>query len=191
VVQTDINGGDPCSSPSLAATKASEVSSGRRSGSVRANMNKLFTVPLPMLNGLTTPFAMRREGDGSATDLSWRDSYVRVTLTKLVTFSSDGVTHLTSGSIVILGVTDFVVGGPIAAFSYLSLLDATLNMVHYQLEPQTWEGHSSHSIASPRVPRIHAGCSPSPSSASIPHRRRHVSNLCLLSSGNDGLNDGG
>jgi len=92
-------------------------------------MNKLFTVPLPMLNGLTTPFAMRREGDGSATDLSWRDSYVRVTLTKLVTFSSDGVTHLTSGSIVILAVTDFVVGGPIAAFSYLSLLDATLNHV--------------------------------------------------------------
>ena len=67
------------------------------------------------------------ETSGSNSDSSWRDSYVRVRVSKIETFSAHLVAHKTYGSLAKTSALEITYAGTLAASMWVSMVDATSN----------------------------------------------------------------
>jgi len=129
LVDASANNWNPCANRELAAGPASSTTS----GVVQADANKLFIVPQTILLDAskiyTTCYA---EVDGSKDDVTWRDSYVRVTMSKIETFTTAGVTHRTYGHIPSAASLQMVYTGslPRASGAQLTIVQASLNPIN-------------------------------------------------------------
>ena len=98
VVDASQNSNNPC----VAGASAASAAGTGYSGAQRAGTGtKLVTIPQSTLlddsNTYTVCYAAY--GDGSSTDTTWRDSYVRFKISKMESLSAHSVTHKTDGQI--------------------------------------------------------------------------------------------
>ena len=104
----------------------------RHSGpSLRAGVSdKTVVIPQSTLFDINTTFTVcYSEGTGSAADgttadTGWRDSYVRIQITKLATLSSHSVTHRTDGLIARVGNLQLIYGGTLDQAKQVVLVDS-------------------------------------------------------------------
>jgi len=120
LVTTASNSGNPCVNPTVAAASADTT----HSGPVTA-VGNVVTVPQTVLLSETQVYAAcYASGDGSVTDDTWRDSYIRVTVTKVQSVTSFGVTHKTTGQIANHANLVVQYSGSLLNGKYLTLVDA-------------------------------------------------------------------
>jgi len=146
------NAYNPCVAGSVAAASVDTT----HSGVMQAAANgKIVTVPqstpgllglelVPLLLDSTKEYALcYAESDGSVTDPTWRDSYVRIQMSKMQNISAHTVTHTTSGQIARVGdptkyinaaqtqseidELDLTYMGTLAVLKWISLIDETLD----------------------------------------------------------------
>jgi hypothetical protein len=124
-VDAALNGNNPCVFGAVAAATADSTHSGaQRAGSG----TKVVTIPQTTLLDASKTFAVcYSETYGNATDSSWRDSYVRVKISKIETLSSHSITHFTDGSIAKTPALKLTYAGSLANNKYVSFADALLN----------------------------------------------------------------
>jgi hypothetical protein len=98
VVDASLNGGNPCVNPAVAGAAQSTTTSGKLTA---ASGKKEVVVPqhthyLDATKIMTVCYA---ETDGSATDITWRDSYIHLRMSKVSSIISYQVEHFTTGQI--------------------------------------------------------------------------------------------
>merc|ERR1712100_327782 len=97
MIDASLNGNNPCVDGGTAAGFADSQHSGRQ-----VAVGAAVTIPQAtgkLLDATKTFTICYAETSGSNTDTSWRDSYVRVRISKIHTFSAHSVTHKTYGSL--------------------------------------------------------------------------------------------
>jgi hypothetical protein len=67
------------------------------------------------------------ETDGSTTDSTWRDSYIRLQMSKIQSISSHLVTHTTTGQIASVSSLELTYAGSLGNNKWVSLVDSTLS----------------------------------------------------------------
>jgi len=130
VVEASLNGKNPC----IDGTIAAATIDASHSGSIAANINT-STVIVPQTTLLTAESAgvpllyaiCYAEGDGSVSDITWRDSYLRVTITSLATISHHNVFHRTDGTLPRVGTLQITYSGTLEPNKYISFVNASLN----------------------------------------------------------------
>jgi hypothetical protein len=80
-----------------------------------------------LLNDANTYALCYAESDGSVSDSTWRDSYVRVLLSKVETLSYQGVPLYTSGQLAVISGLEGVYTGSLASAKWISLVESSLN----------------------------------------------------------------
>ena len=85
----------------MKGVEAGHAADTTHSGKVGAGVGtSVGTIPQATLLDETKVFTVcYAESTGDNTDRTWRDSYIRVRMTKLTSLSHHGVTHLTNGQI--------------------------------------------------------------------------------------------
>merc|ERR1719446_1388530 len=97
LVDSTLNSNNPCVEGSVAGAAADSTHSGAIQA---ASGTKEVTIPQSTLLSETKIFAVcYAETDGSTTDSTWRDSYMRVTISKMQSIAAHSVTHTTDGHI--------------------------------------------------------------------------------------------
>lgn len=116
---------NPCMSGDVAAAAADA----QHSGAVQAGSGtKEITFPQSTLLGESFTFALcYAETDGSTSDSTWRDSYIRVKISKIQSITAHGITHLTDGGIPSNNALNITYEGSLDVSRWLSLVDHTLN----------------------------------------------------------------
>merc|ERR1711975_44938 len=67
------------------------------------------------------------ESSGDSSDTTWRDSYVRVLITKIESLAAHRVTHVTDGSLAKTKALELTYSGSLAVNKWVSFVDDTLN----------------------------------------------------------------
>jgi len=137
LVKQSSNSNQPCVNPSITAAipNGAPTNGAVTSGAMIASAAKLFTVPQGANNLLETAgmgYAVcYAEGDGSATDLTWRDSFIVLKTSDVSTFSALGVVHKTYGQVPhhVAGVV-FAYGGALGVNKFISMVDETKGSYH-------------------------------------------------------------
>jgi hypothetical protein len=103
-VKAGINNNNPCVDPSDAGHAADAEHTGMSRaclsyenqchGGTNGDKEVKFTTPLTAGQTYTVCYA---EGDGGTSDITWRDSYIRVTVSKVTSITTTGVTHTDHG----------------------------------------------------------------------------------------------
>jgi hypothetical protein len=101
LVDSSFNANDPCTTASTAASGPTAVASGAvqattNTKSIRISANDPTGLNLDPSKSFAVCYA---ETDGSTTDSTWRDSYIRLQISKIQSISSHLVTHTTTGQI--------------------------------------------------------------------------------------------
>merc|ERR1712100_494864 len=125
MVDASLNSNNPCVNAAVAGAAADTL----HSGAVTAS-GKAATIPQAtgkLLDATKTFTICYAETSGSNTDTSWRDSHVRVRISKIHTFSAHSVTHKTYGSLAKTPALEITYAGSLAASMWVSMVDATLN----------------------------------------------------------------
>lgn len=123
LVDSSLNSNNPCVDPTVAAEDANTLAS----GSIQA-VGTTFTVPQSSLLDTSKIFAVcYAESTGSENDLTWRDSFICLTMSEVETITSIGVTHRTTGQIGDHESLLISYAGSLGSGQYLSLVQADLN----------------------------------------------------------------
>ena len=125
IVASSLNGNNPC----VEGTHAAAAADAQHSGPLQAgSSDKIVTIPQTPLLNVDTEFAIcYAETDGTTSDATWRDSYVRIRITKLASIASHLVTHVTDGSIARVNNLQMTFFQHPDATRWVSLVDKTLN----------------------------------------------------------------
>jgi hypothetical protein len=124
LVDSTLNSNNPCVEGSVAAAGADSIHSESIQG---AAGTKEVTIPQSTLLSETKTFAIcYADADGTTADSTWRDSYVRVMISKMRSLAAHSVTHLTDGHIPSLGSLVLTFTGTLSSTSFTSLVDSTL-----------------------------------------------------------------
>jgi hypothetical protein len=125
LIDSTLNGANPCVNGTVAAAGEDILHSGAAQA---ASSTKVVTLPQSTLLDATKTFAIcYAEADGSNTDLSWRDSYVRLTITQIHSLRMLTVSHFTFGTIANHNNTELTYTGSLASNKWVSLVDETFN----------------------------------------------------------------
>ena len=100
-----------------------------QSGPVQSDSNSEFIIPQSVLFAKTSVFAVCYSDYGTTTDTTWRESYMRVSISSVETVSAMKVTHRTTGQLADHPALVLTYQGTLVDNSYLSLVDATLNQI--------------------------------------------------------------
>jgi hypothetical protein len=99
-VDQTANGGYPCANPAVVAASASATTTGAATNTAIAKTKTLDTTALGGTSHRTKYFAVcYASGDGSSSDITWRDSYIRFALSKITKVQSYGVDHVVQGQV--------------------------------------------------------------------------------------------
>jgi len=114
--------------PCVYGTAAGSLEDSTHSGAIQASGSKTVTVPMDSLLDPSKLYALcYAETDGLTTDTTWRDSYMRLKISKVQSVSSLGVTHYIAGQIVNHASVSLTYQGTLAASKYISLVHEALN----------------------------------------------------------------
>jgi hypothetical protein len=95
LISADINSGNPCVNPYETTAAADSTHSGELSA-----VTKTATVTQNTLLDSTKIFALcYSDGAGGNSDITWRDSYIRMAISQVALTSAHSVTHKTTGQI--------------------------------------------------------------------------------------------
>lgn len=142
-IDDSLNSRNPCVDPSIAAAEADDLHSGAVQSCVSyenlctaigdgatTSGNKEVTIfQDEYLNDAYSFAVCYAEGDGSTSDSTWRDSYIRVTISKIQSLVTTGVTHTDHGLIpdhVSATPLQIEYTGTLGDGYYISLVDETL-----------------------------------------------------------------
>jgi DNA mismatch repair protein MutH len=127
-VDVSLNSNNPCVQGAIAA---GDNTDNQHSGSSQAGVSdKKVTFELNggyVFDVTKTYTFCYAESTGLTDDATWRDSYVRLTISKLESVASHAVTHVTDGSIPRVAGLQMVYDGSLPAAMYISLIAQTLN----------------------------------------------------------------
>jgi hypothetical protein len=159
LVDVASNSYDPCVLPAVAAKAASSTSTGvfRASSADSAKSGK-FTLTHTVLKTLdvTKTYAMcYAETDGGNSDSTWRDSYLRFTLSKIDSISHHGAVHRTQGHIANAEKTAISYTGSLAAGSKISFVDEKITSTYNGATYQT--PCMSAAVAAAAGDNVHSG----------------------------------
>jgi len=129
VVADSINGGNPCIRGSDAAANADVYHSGAIQPTGAYAGTKTISIPQTQaLLDVDTQFAVcYAEGDGSTSDTTWHDSYIRMKVSKLYQIVSKRVPHYTWGQIDSMPNLNVTLAGGLLSNSTAALVEASLN----------------------------------------------------------------
>ena len=139
LVSMDLNGGYPCANPTVTAATADSY----RSGSLRAGTTgtsydqQTVVVPQTILLDKSKSFAVcYAEGDGNGQgdtlDQTWRDSYIRITMSEIASVIAYRVTHSVWGQIPNHAALKIDYTGSLSSGKYLILMDQQLGPITMQ-----------------------------------------------------------
>jgi hypothetical protein len=125
LIDSTLNGGNPCVKGAVAAAGDDSL----HSGAVQAAIGtKEVTIPQSTLLDETKTFAIcYAEYDGSTTDSTWSDSYIRIMVSQIESIVSSSVTHDTDGNIGSSRTLQLEYTGSFAPNQWIALLDDTFN----------------------------------------------------------------
>jgi hypothetical protein len=123
LVDHTLNSNNPCVNPAVAAVAADTVHSGAKNA---ATKKITITQGNALLDATKIYAVCYAETAGSDTDISWRDSYIRLRPSMVEEIESILVTHRTTGQIANHPQLLVKYKGTLDAGKYLSLVDATL-----------------------------------------------------------------
>jgi hypothetical protein len=124
-VQATLNGSNPCEIPTTAAATADTAHSGALQA---ANGTKVITVPqTPLLNAEHRFAVCYAEQTGSMQDTTWRDSYLRLQMSKIVSVTSHKITQSSIGQIANVHNLQLTYLGSLDTYKWVSLVDQQLN----------------------------------------------------------------
>jgi hypothetical protein len=123
LVEQTYNNGDPCVLGSNAAASSDKFHSGPQ----RAYLStKSVRVRQNILLDATVTFALcYAELDGTTIDYTWRDSYIRVKISKLASIVTESITHTTTGHIASDNQAALIYTGKMLEQKWISLVDET------------------------------------------------------------------
>jgi len=128
--------------PCADATVAAASLDAQHSGSVRGDTyGKFASFDTATLNFGSTFALCYAETDGSTTDETWRDSYIRLTLSKLRGILAHSVTHLTRGHLANVNSFEITGLGTIATNTWISMVDQVRNSA----DPCAYSVEAAHS----------------------------------------------
>merc|ERR1712070_630304 len=126
IVASSLNGNNPCVEGTHVAAAADALHSGP--GLQAGSSDKIVTIPQTPLFNISYTYAIcYAETDGTTSDATWRDSYVRIRITKLASIASHLVTHVTDGSIARVGDLQLTYAGSLGPSVFVSFVDETNN----------------------------------------------------------------
>jgi hypothetical protein len=138
LVDRSLNSYSPC----VRGIDAAHVTDSAHSGPVQGNTFAAFASFATQQLNFTTTFAMcYAEVDGTTTDMTWRDSYIRVKVSQVRAIISHSVTHITWGQLGNANAVLLTVAGTLPASNWISLVDEQKN----SLEPCAVTNEASHS----------------------------------------------
>jgi hypothetical protein len=124
LVDASLQGGNPC----VFAAEAAAAADNLHSGAINATTAKVITIPqLTLLNDAKTFTFCYAESYGNSSDTTWKDSYVRVQMSKVKALQTLNVEHVTNGQIASQSRLAVEHVGSLPAGQQLSLVDHTLN----------------------------------------------------------------
>ena len=142
VVDVSANSYNPC----VAGAQAAHAADGTHSGAQQAaGSSKAVTIPQStLLQDDPTYTVCYAAGSGDSSDTTWRDSYVRLKISKIESLAAHMVTHYTDGQIARVGGTyqswdgsayqtvdvadlELTYSGSLSQAMWVSLVDQTLN----------------------------------------------------------------
>jgi hypothetical protein len=118
---TSVNGGDPCVVPTGPSTTSSSTQSGTLTAA--ANGAGVFSVTAAQIAAFVPGEVYTLCYAGDTNVLSWRDSYIRLTLSKIEAISSHGITHRTHGHIARATSLGITYQGTLGAGNKLSIIN--------------------------------------------------------------------
>jgi hypothetical protein len=125
------NNNDPCVLGALAAAPLSLYPNAIATGVIQAaGGTSKITLTYDILKNLDvskTYAVCYAETDGTATDSTWRDSYLRFTISKVEAISTHGITHMTQAHVANGEKVEITYRGKLGAGKYFSLVDEHLN----------------------------------------------------------------
>jgi len=125
MVDASLNANNPCVLGSISAAAADASHSGAIQA---ATGTRKVTIPQTTLLDETMTFAIcYAETDGSASDVTWRDTLIRAEMSKLASLASHSITHVTNGQIAALSGLQLIYAGSLANNKWISFVDQTLN----------------------------------------------------------------
>merc|ERR1711871_1651232 len=127
MVDASLNGNNPCVDAAVAGAAADTLHSGAVTAATGTQAATIPQATGKLLDATKTFTICYAETSGSDTDTSWRDSYVRVRISKIHTFSAHSVAHKTNGSLAKTPALEITYAGSLAASMWVSMVDATLN----------------------------------------------------------------
>jgi hypothetical protein len=127
LVDSTLNSGNPCFFKTVAGAAADNT----HTGGMQATSGKVVAIPQgtagTLLDATKTYSVCYAENDGTATDGTWRDSYVRLQVSMLEYVSSHSVSHRTSGQLAMVANLQLTYSGVLDNNKWISLVDSTLN----------------------------------------------------------------
>jgi hypothetical protein len=124
-VDVTLNSNNPCADPAVAAASADSQHSGvcQAGGS-----DRIVTVPQTILLDTskiyTTCYATV---EGTQSDISWRDSYIRLEVSKIYSISTAEAVHYTSVNVPSLATLHVTYAGSLPFRKWIAVVDQTLN----------------------------------------------------------------
>merc|ERR1711871_806809 len=124
LVDATLNQNTPCINGTVAAAPMDSLHSGSINSDIYAKFGAFPTAQLSFDSTFAFCYA---EQDGTQSDSTWRDSYIRLRLTKLRGIIAHGVTHLTTGQIAKVNYMVITVQGSIPASKWISFVEQGFN----------------------------------------------------------------
>jgi hypothetical protein len=173
LIDSTLNGGSPCVEGAVTAASEDNLHSGIAQA---ASSTKEVTIPQSTLLSEAKTFALcYAHTDASSTDSTWRDSYMRVMISKMESLAAHTVTHWTDGHIARVGGTKLVWNGDeyvsttvddleltytgsLANNMYVSLVDETFNELTFS--PLVTTGYfpcANGAVAAAGYDSLHSG----------------------------------
>ena len=124
MVDASLNNGNPCVDK-LQAGRSISISDSTHQGAMLATASGEITTTAIFSSAI---FAVCYSvGTGTMTDLMWRDSYIRLAVSKIQKVQSYGIEHITTGGIAAKPALRLLSVGTFLGTKYLSIIDESLN----------------------------------------------------------------
>jgi hypothetical protein len=125
LIDSTLNDNEPC----ISATVAGAVEDSTHSSPSGGNTgSKVVTFPQSTLLSETKTFAVcYAENDDFDLDSTWRDSYIRVQMSKIETLVASTVSHRTAGTVASIASLALTYQGSLTDYMWVSLVDSSLN----------------------------------------------------------------
>ena len=147
LVAVYLNDANPCVNGTVAGAEADTLHSGQMEAS---SGTRTFILPqnASFLKEATLFTVCYASISGDTADASWRDSYIRLHMSKITSVSASSLTHATYGTLSRISPLEFTYNGHVANERWISLVDGVLN---------TYSPCTNGTVAAAPADQLHSG----------------------------------